>query len=72
MSTTAKLTLGDYDRMIESGIFAPAAIARMLDEHASGRIDHATPLWLLLVFEGFLAGGTCPLGRPAPELAFAS
>ncbi len=40
--------------MMESGLFNQAALARMVDEHACGKFDHAQPIWLLLVFEGFL------------------
>ena len=42
------------ETMLDSGLFEPAAIARMVDEHAAGRFDHSQCLWLLLVFEGFL------------------
>jgi asparagine synthase (glutamine-hydrolysing) len=49
--------------MSDSGLFAPAALARMIDEHAAGRFDHAQPLWLLLVFEGFLAANAAA-GEP--------
>ncbi len=51
--------------MLESGLFAHPALARMIEEHMSGQLDHSQPLWLLLVFEGFLAGRA---GAPqAPE-----
>ena len=40
--------------MLDSGLFDTAAIARLLDQHASGTSDHAGPIWLLLTFEGFL------------------
>ncbi len=42
--------------MLESGLFERAALARLIAEHAGGRYDHSQTLWLLLVFEGFLAG----------------
>ena len=42
--------------MMESGLFERAALARLVDEHAGCRSDHSQKLWLLLVFEGFLAG----------------
>ena len=41
--------------MLGSGLFDPAGITRLLDEHESGRFDHAQAIWLLLAFEGFLA-----------------
>ena len=56
--------------MMESGLFQRRALARLIDEHASGRFDHSQELWLLLVFEGFLArppGTGAGLGAPAPR-----
>jgi asparagine synthase (glutamine-hydrolysing) len=41
--------------MLGSGLFDAAALIRLLDQHESGLLDHAQPLWLLLVLEGFLA-----------------
>jgi asparagine synthase (glutamine-hydrolysing) len=41
--------------MLGSGIFAPAAVARLIDDHERGAANHAQELWLLLAFEGFLA-----------------
>jgi asparagine synthase (glutamine-hydrolysing) len=43
------------EAMLSSGLFDEVGLARMLDEHQSGVFDHAATLWLLLVFEGFLA-----------------
>ena len=40
--------------MAESGLFDPAALGRMIDQHAAGQFDHSGALWLLLTFEGFL------------------
>ena len=40
--------------MLDSGLFQPPAIARLLDEHESAGVDHSMVLWQLLVFEGFL------------------
>ncbi|MBK1658288.1 asparagine synthase (glutamine-hydrolyzing) [Paracraurococcus ruber] len=42
--------------MADSGLFDTAALARLAEEHASGRFDHAQAIWQLLVLEGFLAG----------------
>jgi asparagine synthase (glutamine-hydrolysing) len=39
--------------MLDSALFDPAAITRLLDDHASGQ-NHTQPIWLLLAFEGFL------------------
>jgi len=41
--------------MLASGFFAPAAVARLIDDHQRGAANHAQELWLLLAFEGFLA-----------------
>jgi asparagine synthase (glutamine-hydrolysing) len=40
--------------MLESDLFDPAALRRVIEEHQSGRFDHAGTIWLLLTFEGFL------------------
>ena len=53
--------------MADCGLFALPALARLIDEHAAGRHDHSAPLWLLLVFEGFLATERAP----GPALAAA-
>ena len=48
--------------MLDSGLFDPDGIARLLDEHAGGASNHAQPIWLLLAFEGFLhAMAACPV-----------
>jgi asparagine synthase (glutamine-hydrolysing) len=39
----------------ESGLFDVDALGAMLDQHQAGSFDHSDTLWLLLVFEGFLA-----------------
>jgi asparagine synthase (glutamine-hydrolysing) len=41
-------------RLAESGIFDPTELARMVDDHHSGRRNHSAPLWTLLMFDGFL------------------
>ncbi|WP_149539787.1 asparagine synthase (glutamine-hydrolyzing) [Siccirubricoccus phaeus] len=53
--------------MLDSGLFDPAALALLAEEHASGRFDHTQPLWQLLVVEGFLAGAAeAPPGAGRP------
>ncbi|WP_431282442.1 asparagine synthase (glutamine-hydrolyzing) [Humitalea sp. 24SJ18S-53] len=44
------------DAMLDSGLFDAAALGLLVDQHESGRFDHAQPLWHLLVLEGFLSG----------------
>ena len=46
--------------MMDAGLFDAAAIGAMIDRHEQGRHDHAGPIWLLLVFEGFLAALQVP------------
>ena len=41
--------------MTGSGLFDRTAVARLIDEHEARAFDHGAALWLLLVFEGFLA-----------------
>ena len=48
--------------MLDAGLFAPDSIAQLLNEHAERRFDHSATLWLLLVFEGFLAGEASAAG----------
>ena len=60
------------ERMGECGLFAPAAIARLIDEHEAGAFDHGDKLWLLLAFEGFLAAETTQAAGRVAEIALAS
>ncbi|HYF07497.1 MAG TPA: asparagine synthase-related protein, partial [Acetobacteraceae bacterium] len=55
--------------MLDSGFFDRTALAHLVEEHASGRHDHAQPLWQLLVFEGFLAQAEDHRTRPSVPLA---
>jgi hypothetical protein len=38
-------------RTLARGLFRPEAIKTMLDEHASGRVNHRYRLWTLLMLE---------------------
>lgn len=40
---------------LEAELVRPEAVGRLLDEHEGGRLDHAQPIWLLLVLAGFVA-----------------
>jgi asparagine synthase (glutamine-hydrolysing) len=46
--------------MLGHGLFDAAAIARLIDQHEAGNMDHAATLWPLLAFEGFLATSCQP------------
>jgi len=39
------------ERLKQAGLFAPHAVARMVDEHVAGRENHARALWTLMSFE---------------------
>lgn len=53
--------------MLGSGLFDPPALIRLLDQHEAGVLDHAQPLWLLLVLEGFLSGQNGHTAAPQAE-----
>jgi asparagine synthase (glutamine-hydrolysing) len=42
--------------MLDSGLFDPAVVRQWVEQHQSGRSDHSTPLWTLLMFDAFLRG----------------
>jgi asparagine synthase (glutamine-hydrolysing) len=42
------------DRLADSGYFDPAELRRLVDDHQSGRREHSSILWALLMFDGFL------------------
>jgi asparagine synthase (glutamine-hydrolysing) len=41
-------------RLAQCGMFDPAALARLVTDHHSGRRDHSAVLWSLLMLDGFL------------------
>lgn len=48
--------LFDEKRLQEQGIFSPEAVAQLVREHLSGKIDRRKQLWTLLVLELWLEG----------------
>ena len=40
-----------HERAFNRGIFSPAEVRRIVDEHSSGAVDHASRLWSLINFE---------------------
>ncbi|MBL8289985.1 MAG: amidotransferase 1, exosortase A system-associated [Rubrivivax sp.] len=45
--------------LIESGLFNPAGVAQIVQQHEAGSGDHSTPIWTLLMFDAFLR---CTMG----------
>jgi asparagine synthase (glutamine-hydrolysing) len=41
------------DRLTKLGLFAPAAVARLIDEHVTGRRNHRKVLWALMMFDAW-------------------
>ncbi len=54
--------------MLESGLFNRSALVRLIEEHVDGRFDRSQPLWLLLVFAGFLAYRQAGVERINPAI----
>ena len=52
--------------MLDCGLFRQRNIATLIDQHASRQYDHSHVLWLLLVFEGFLAAQAAPTTVTVP------
>jgi asparagine synthase (glutamine-hydrolysing) len=42
------------ERLSDCGLFNPASLRRLVDQHQAGVRDHSAPLWTLLMFEAFL------------------
>ncbi len=59
--------------LAETGFFDMRYVATLVDEHQSGRRDHSSALWALLMFDSFLRQVHAPSGAKAParELATA-
>ncbi|MEF8982860.1 asparagine synthase (glutamine-hydrolyzing), partial [Thiohalorhabdus sp.] len=39
--------------LLDTGLFDPDGVRRLVDEHQSGKWDHSAPIWSLLMFAGF-------------------
>jgi asparagine synthase (glutamine-hydrolysing) len=59
-------------RIKAQGLFEPAAINRLMDDHLSGRRDNRKPLWSLFMFErwydNFVEAPTLPLPQRGREI----
>jgi asparagine synthase (glutamine-hydrolysing) len=40
--------------MLESGLINAEVVRQVVEEHESGRSDHSTAMWSLLMFDSFL------------------
>ena len=43
----------DPDKIVEQGFFSMTGVQQLLDEHFSGRADHAWPIWSLYIFQAW-------------------
>jgi len=55
--------------MLDCGWFNDGVVRRLIDEHQSGRADHSTPLWTLLMFDAFLERQAGAPGKAPAEPA---
>ena len=46
--------------MLDSGMFNPATMRQMVEQHEAGTRDHSTTLWTMLMFDAFLR---CTMGQ---------
>jgi asparagine synthase (glutamine-hydrolysing) len=42
------------ERLAATGFFDRRYLEQLVDHHESGRRDYSSPLWALLMFDGFL------------------
>lgn len=52
------------ERMVRRGLFAPAEVTRLMDEHVAGRANHAHQLFSLMVFERWADALDAPVQLP--------
>ena len=50
--------------MLDSGMFDPAVVQQLVEQHEAGRADHSTPLWTLLMFDAFLRNESDASSKP--------
>jgi asparagine synthase (glutamine-hydrolysing) len=55
--------------MQDCGLFNSHVIRQLVDEHQSGKRDHATPIWTLLMFDAFLRVTMGQVAEPARAAA---
>jgi asparagine synthase (glutamine-hydrolysing) len=57
------------ERLMDSGLFNPVTLQRLVQQHQSGARDHSAPLWSLLMFEAFLRQSGSAGSNQAPRLS---
>jgi asparagine synthase (glutamine-hydrolysing) len=60
------LLLGEV--MADCGLFRMDRLAQIIQQHQDAQYDHSGVLWLLLVFEGFLAAQAAPMAASRPSM----
>lgn len=59
--------LSPANGLLAPGVFNPAAVSRLIDEHYRGELDHSSVLWLLLSYAAWSSiythAGTSPVRR---------
>ncbi len=53
------------ERLAQCGVFDPARLHQIVDDHQSGQRDYSATLWSLLMFDGFLKKQNADLSLPA-------
>jgi asparagine synthase (glutamine-hydrolysing) len=48
--------------LLETGWFSRDTIRQVVEQHESGRRDHSTPIWVMLMFDAFLRNVYSPAG----------
>jgi asparagine synthase (glutamine-hydrolysing) len=54
--------------MLDSGMFDPATMREIVEQHESGRRNHSTTIWTMLMFDAFLR---CTMGQTSVAAAAA-
>ncbi|HUY02869.1 MAG TPA: XrtA/PEP-CTERM system amidotransferase [Rhodocyclaceae bacterium] len=53
--------------LADTGMFDPACLRRLVEDHETGQRDHCAPIWSLLMFEAFVRN--CAHGQGAANVA---
>ena len=56
------------DSLAETGLFDPACLRQLFEQHQSGSRDHSAPLWSLLMFDAFVRQRGAEQERAPPRV----